>query len=240
MPLLNKVAVVAGGAGGVGEGIVRSLLENGATVVVPVRTQAKIVRLTDFVADVERGQLITLETNIGTEAGAREVSDFLIEKFRGGIDYVVASLGGWWQGLPLTAVDMSTWNRVLMNNLTSHFLAIRTLVPLLIPNRGMYIHINGFSAEQAYPNGAPVAMSAAAQKSLVLSLAEEVKPQGIRVYELILGPIQTRDRIKHQQGRKVDGMPDWLYPEDIGDYIVSLATGRNDKADELIHRLLNK
>lgn len=240
MPLTEKVAVVAGGAGGVGEGIVRSLLEHGATVVVPVRTPSKIVQLTDYVADVQRGELITLHANIGTENGARELSDFLTQKFRGGIDVAVATLGGWWQGLPLTSIDLNTWNRVLASNLTTHFLAIRTLVPCLIPNRGMYIHVNGFSAEQAYPHAAPVAMSAAAQKSLMMTLSEEVKPLGLKVYELILGPVQTRERMKHHQGHKVDGLPDWFYPEDVGDYITNLVSGRNDKADELIHRLLSK
>lgn len=240
MPLTGKTAVVAGGAGGVGEGIVRTLLQNGATVVVPVRTQAKIVQLTDYTADLERGQLLALEANIGTEAGARQVGDFLADKFKGGLDLVVASLGGWTQGLPLTAIDLTSWNRILANNLTSHFLAIKTLVPLLIPNRGIYVHVNGFSAEQAYPNAGPVAMAAAAQKSLVTTLADEVKPLGLTVYELILGPIKTRDRLRHGHGRRVDGMPDWLFPEDVGDYIVSLVTGRNEKADELIHRLVEK
>jgi len=40
--LTGKVALVAGGSGGVGEGIVRQLLTDGATVVVPSRSNEKL------------------------------------------------------------------------------------------------------------------------------------------------------------------------------------------------------
>ena len=231
MPLSNKIALVAGGAGGVGEGIVRALLKANAVVVVPSRSETKLTRLRTYVADVSTGKLVTVAENISTEEGADAVRD-LVRKSYGALDLVVASLGGWWQGQSLTELDLKTWNTLLTNNLTSHFLAINRFVPLLLPETGVYVHVNGFSAEQAYPKAAPVAMSAAAQKSLVASLAAELEPTGIRVYELILGPIKARDRLRHGWGK-----PDWYAPEEIGDYLVRLVTGTDET---LVHRLLSK
>lgn len=223
--------VVAGGAGGVGEGIVRSLLRQGARVVVLSRNEGKLRELKSTCGDIDTGELIPLAGDLGEEAGARDLQNRIYEKFRE-LDVAVVSLGGWSQGNPLTSVDMDTWNRVLRDNLTSHFLALKILVPLLHPKTGSFVHVNSFSAEQPFPMAGPVAMASAAQKSMILTLAEELRPTGIRVYELILGPIKTRQLLL--QGA---GQDDWYTPEDIGDYLVGLAAS-NDR--DVVHRLVRK
>ena len=48
----KKTAVVAGGTGGVGEGVVKALLEADYKVIVPTRSEHKIARLREYVADV--------------------------------------------------------------------------------------------------------------------------------------------------------------------------------------------
>jgi len=229
--LEDAKVVVAGGAGGVGEGIVRSLLRKRARVVVTSRSESKLQELQANCRDIATGELIPLIGDLSDEASARDMQNRLYGIFRD-LDIAVASLGGWWQGNPLTSVDMLTWNRVLQDNLTSHFLAIKILVPLLYPKTGRYVHINGFSAEQPFPQAGPVAMASAAQKSMVLTLAEELKPTGIRVYELILGPIKTRQRARTGNAR-----PDWYTSDEVGDHVVGLVTGGNK---EIVHHLLGK
>jgi NAD(P)-dependent dehydrogenase (short-subunit alcohol dehydrogenase family) len=73
---------------------------------------------------------------------------------------------------------------------------------------------------------------AAAQKALALTLAEEVRPAGLRVYELILGPIKTRARLRYGHGQ-----PEWFSPEEIGDHIVQLLERQDE---EVLHRLMSK
>jgi NAD(P)-dependent dehydrogenase (short-subunit alcohol dehydrogenase family) len=221
--------VVAGGAGGVGEGIVRALLKHGARVLVSSRSEEKLRALQAYCQDVPTGELLPLVGDLGDEESARALQSKIYEQFRE-LDLAVASLGGWWQGKPLTSVDMATWERILRENLTAHFLAIKMLVPLLHPKTGSYVHVNGFGAEQPFPMAGPVAMAAAAQKSMALTLAAELSPTGIRVYELILGPIQTRRR----QGK---GEKDWYTPEEVGEEIAGLVTQRDG---ETVHRLLSK
>ena len=217
--LEDAKVVVAGGAGGVGEGIVRAFLKKRARVVVTSRSETKLRELQTYCRDIGTGELIPLVGDLSDESSARDMQNRLYGIFRD-LDVVVASLGSWSQGNPLTSVDMLTWNRVLQDNLTSHFLALKILVPLLHPKTGSYVHINGFSAEQPHPQAGPVAMASAAQKSMVLTLAEELKPTGIRVYELILGPIKTRQRARTGNAR-----PDWYTSEEVGDQVVGLVTG---------------
>jgi len=45
----------------------------------------------------------------------------------------------------------------MRDNLTSHFLAMKMVVPSLAPHHGAYVHINGFSADQPYPGAAMAA-----------------------------------------------------------------------------------
>jgi NAD(P)-dependent dehydrogenase (short-subunit alcohol dehydrogenase family) len=232
--LSNKIALVAGGTGGVGEGIVRGLLKEDAIVVVPARSAEKADALRAYVSDIDSGNLVTL---VGDMSGMEGISEFqrqIQQKFNH-LDLVVAALGGWSQGLPLTSVDMKTWNKILADNLTSHFLAIKGFVPFLTPKTGAYIHINGFGSEEIIPMAAPVTMAAAAQKTLVQTLAAELKPTGIKVWELILGPMQTRQRITKGWVK-----PEYHTPEEIGDYIAELYVGKNEKGGEVLHYLLGK
>lgn len=228
----NKIAVVAGGAGGVGEGIVKSLLVNNFTVVVPTRSEHKAERLKQYVNAVNTGKLIVRIGAVTDEASAEELKNYLHDEFKQ-IHLAVASLGGWHQGYPVYSYPVSDWNKILNDNLTAHFLAIKTLVPLLNPISGHYVHINGFSADEQYPMAGPVSMTAAAQKSLILTLAKELERTGIQVHELILGPMKTRDRLKHGHGQ-----PDWYFPEEIGDYIIGLLQKTTN--ENPLHYLLSK
>jgi NAD(P)-dependent dehydrogenase (short-subunit alcohol dehydrogenase family) len=233
--LTNKIALVAGGTGGVGEGLVRALMMEDAIVMVPTRSAEKAEILRGYVSDITTGNLITLMGDTATLEGMHDLQNKIAARFDY-LDIVVASLGGWWQGLPLTSVDMKTWQKILNDNLTSHFLVIKAFVPLLSHFRGAsYFHINGFSADESLPMAAPVAMCAAAQKSLVQTLALELKPTGIKVYELILGPMRTRQRIGMGHTN-----PNWFSPEDIGHYITDLYVGKNENGRQVLHYLLAK
>jgi NAD(P)-dependent dehydrogenase (short-subunit alcohol dehydrogenase family) len=232
MQLKDKKAVVLGGTGGVGEGIVRALLKEGATVIVPTRSEHKIERLKDYTSDVTTGALVPFVGSVNSEENSKALSQYLSKDFKQ-IDIAIASLGGWHQGFPIYSYPTEQWNRILNDNLTSHFLAIKTLVPLLNPQTGYYFHINGFSADEAYPMAGPVAMTAAAQKSLIQTLAAEVNKTGIKVFELILGPMKTRDRLKHGHGQE-----DWYYPEEVGDYMISQIN--SEIQSKVVHHLLGK
>jgi len=230
--LVGKTAVVLGGTGGVGEGIVKMLLTGGATVVVPTRSAFKKNRLQQYLGPELAQNLVVHLGTVDNEENALNLIQYLHQNYKH-IDIAVASLGGWHQGYPLYSYPVAEWERILRDNLTSHFLAIKTLVPLLHPKESYYFHINGYSADEPLPMAGPVAMTAAAQKSLIQTLAREVDRTGIQVYELILGPIKTRARLHDGFGED-----DWYLPEDIGAYIRGLV--RLGQQHEVVHYLLRK
>ncbi len=97
MLLKDKVAVLAGGTGGVGEGLVRAFLQQEATVIVPSRSELKLEWLKAYVSDVSKGKLVPISGSVNNEENSQKLGDYLMKEYRK-IDMAVASLGGWFQG----------------------------------------------------------------------------------------------------------------------------------------------
>ena len=221
--------VVGGGAGEVGEGIVRSFLKRGATVIVPSRTAQKLDDLHALIEPEDHpGTLVTIQADTHTEEGMVDLRD-RIESEQGAIYGAVASLGGWWGGAELTEMTLEDWQFVVNNNLTSHFIFAKAFVPLLARLPGSsYTLINGGAALSPVPKSGAVSIMALAQVMLKSVLAHENKGR-IRVNTLLLAtPVITRSRERGQDG--------WLTCDDAGEYCVYLAS-KAAKAitDETIH-----
>ncbi len=218
--LAGKKIFVAGGAGEVGEGIVRGLLAHGADhVITSSRSADKLAHLQDRLADVAGTRLSTYTANIGIISDAQQVLKH-IQQEHGTIQAVIATLGGWWQGQALTDLTLSTWYRLLDNNLTAHLVVARTFLPVIATQEGSsYTMINGGAAEQAIPLAGPISILAAAQLMMKDVLVKEWAAQPVRINTLLLAtPIISRSR--------PTGEPHWLTAEDVGTYAAYLISER--------------
>ena len=213
MSLHGKTVLVAGGAGEVGEGIVRAFLDDGAVVVVPSRSQEKLDALRASLDDPD--SLLTKPADVGSESGAATVRDW-IDTEVGPLDAAVVSLGSWWQGRPLTDVSLDTWHRLLDMGLTAHFVVAKTFLPVLADRpRASYTLINGGGGLTPIPGSGPISVSAAGQLMLKDVLAAE--NDTVRINTLVLNtPVRTRSR--------PDGEESWLTADDAGAYAVFLAS----------------
>ncbi|MGH3319611.1 MAG: SDR family oxidoreductase [Streptosporangiaceae bacterium] len=231
MPRLNgRVALVAGGAGAVGEGVVRSFLDAGATVVVPSRSEERLRSLRERVGDDKR--LMTLVGDVGDPTGAEDVRGRVLEETKR-VDAVVASVGGWWQGPRLTGVDMETWRRVLDNNLTTHFVLARTFLPVLRERSGTaYLVIVGDAADHPVDGASLVSVSASGVLGMFRALSAEMADTPVRLNALYLGPLRTRAR--------PDGDPTWLSADEVGAYAAYLASGEGAMVSGSVVPLLSR
>ncbi len=213
--LENKIALIAGGTGEIGEGIVEAFLEEGATVVVPSRSKDRIQLLRKRVTSPDR--LITFEDDIGSAGGAEEIRD-RIQHDAGRIDAVVASLGGLHAGPALVQVTQEEWQQALADSLTSHFIVARTFLPLLARGHGSsYTFINGPAAVNPVPGAGPLSVTASAQLMLKNALVVEHRKSGVRINTVVINaPLRTRSRIHAN--------PAWLTADEVGHYIAYLAS----------------
>lgn len=219
MPNLDgQICVIAGGTGTVGEGIVKAFLDFGATVVVPSRSQQAIDRLHGTLGGAPTNNLCTMVGNIGDTSDAERLRDEILARF-GHIDAVVASLGGTWEEkLKLIDVPIETWRAYGESNLTPHFVAARTFLPLLANRPGTsYTLLGGLSAVVPVPQYSVVSVNSAAQLMMARILFEEMKDTAVRINQVICGYINTR-------AREAYARPEWITADEVGRFCAFLAS----------------
>jgi 3-oxoacyl-[acyl-carrier protein] reductase len=214
----GKIAIIAGGTGGVGEGIVRMFLREGATVIVPSRSQDAIDRLRAYLGTDGDDRLTTLVGNLGEVDDAARLRDEIVGRFAH-VDAVVASLGGTWDGkLPLVDVPIETWRGYGESNLTPHYVAARTFLPLLIDRSGAsYTLMGGISAVRTIPRYSVVAINSAAQLMMARYLIDETRGAKVRVNQVMFATIHTRDRAAYAR-------PEWVTADEVGAFCAYLAS----------------
>lgn len=214
----DKVIFVAGGTGGVGEGIVKHFVDQGSKVIVSSRSESQLNHLRKHLED-KADQLTGIVGNIGDDEEAIKIAQQVKDQFEQ-LDGVVASLGGWWQGKYLLDVSIEEWNELIHNFLTTQFIASKHLIPL-VKKGGSYSFISGFSAKDGYPNAGPVAVGAAGALMLSKVYKQEIDPKTLRVNDLILGPINTRKRSIQYQS------PNYLSSLEVGRFAGFIAFEEN-------------
>ena len=209
--------LVAGGAGGVGEGVVRALLATtDARVVVTSRDPARLALLESRLGgSVAPGRLVGIHGNAGDPDGAAAIARRVRDDV-GPIDVAIPSLGGWWEGALLGA-DLATWDAVMHEMLGTHFVFARTFVPELERRPGgWYLAIGGGAALFPVPNSAIVSVAAAGQAMLTRALAQETQGRAVRITELVVnGPVRTRDSASFAG-------PEWITADDVGGVVAEL------------------
>lgn len=229
MLLDQKTCLIAGGAGEVGEGIVRSFLKEGATVIVPSRSPYKLHALRERLEPTHLNRLMTLVGNIGSIEGAMEIRKTIEEEFDS-LDVVVASLGGTWQGAPILEISLDTWHQLIDNNMTSHFITAKLFMPMLIKAmEGSYLFIAAPAGENPMVNSGPLSVTVAGQMMLHKVLVEELSHSNVRINTLIpCTPVVTRSRVCLDKS--------WLTSDDVGDYAAFLCSDNAHKIKDLIIR----
>lgn len=222
-----KQILVAGGAGGVGEGITAALLDAGHTVIVPSRSAAKLALLRARLAErkIVDKRLVAFEGEIGTHDGAIAIREDIAAKV-GRIDTLIPSLGGWWEGRLLDA-SPGIWDSVMHEMLRTHIVFAHVFLPVLQAQKtgGRYIGIGGGAAYVPVENSSLVSIAAAAQLMFTRALRAEISDPAIDIIELVIdGPVRTRD------SETIAG-PDWITADEVGRIALELvATGRSDDA----------
>jgi NAD(P)-dependent dehydrogenase (short-subunit alcohol dehydrogenase family) len=179
--LQHKLAVITGGAGGIGSATGRLLASAGATVVLADRNARAVAEVAESMS-THRAAVQGLALDVTDEAAVRAAFAG-IAATHGGIDILVNNAG---LSIRKSAVELGLdeWSRVFEVNVTATFICSRQAVPHMRDHAGCSIvnlgSIMGFSGGGIYPNPAYQA-SKGAVVNLTRALAIEWAPRGIRV-----------------------------------------------------------
>ena len=138
-----------------------------------------------------------------------------MERRLGGVDDVIAPIGGFWAGKQLWEIDEADWQSAFVGLATTHMAIARACLPRL-NEAGAYCLIVGDSAGTPVPGSGLVSMEQAAVLMMQQVLGAELKGRQ-RVFALVLGPVRTRF---------VEGAdPDWVTSGQVGQAAVAASAG---------------
>lgn len=179
----GKVALVTGGASGIGLGIVERLLAEGASVA--------SFDLNETVTADPGGRFLSLTGNAVNESDVEAAVDQTIGRF-GSLDIMVCNAGVI-DIAPVVDTPYETWRRVMDINVDSVFLGSRAAARRMIEQGtgGVIVNASSGAGRRGVPNLAAYCASKAAIIMLTQSLAVELAPHRIRANCYVPGHIET-------------------------------------------------
>lgn len=181
--LSQKVALITGASGGLGNFVTEAFLAAGATVIGVARSIQPSAfadpRFTAMPADLSRGE------------ATKEMVDVAIQRFEK-IDMLVHVMGGFAGGELIDDTDDATWDKMMNLNLRSAFNICRAVLPQMRKaKRGRVIAIGARSAVEPKAYLSAYCASKAALVSLIRTVALEGKDDGITANVILPGTMDT-------------------------------------------------
>lgn len=186
--LRDKVVIVTGGAKGIGEGIVRTLANEGAVPVIVGRNENDNQQLANELTTAGHNVLAVTAELTKPEACAAAVQAVL-KKF-GRIDGLVNNAGVN-DGVGLASGNYEAFMNSLHKNLVHYYLMAHHALPSLIASKGAIVNIGSKTAETGQGNTSGYAASNGGRNALTREWAVELLPHGIRVNAVIVAECFT-------------------------------------------------
>ncbi|MBA2657758.1 MAG: enoyl-[acyl-carrier-protein] reductase FabL [Tatlockia sp.] len=219
----NKVALITGGARGIGKATALKLAKSGCNIAIVYYNSSDEAQ--DLVGEIEKLGLkaLAIQANVADLQSVKDMFSIFREHFQS-LDFLISNAAS---GVLKPALKMSTkhWRWCMETNA----LALNHLVSMgleLMNKGGRVIALSSLGAHRAIPNYAFIGASKAALEALVRSLSLELAEYGITANTISAGVVDT-DALKHfpnreqlldeYQAHSLAGRP--LTPEDVANTI---------------------
>jgi 2-hydroxycyclohexanecarboxyl-CoA dehydrogenase len=230
--LANKVAIITGGAGGIGAASGLLFCEQGARVaLVDSDSGAMEAALANIRATVQHAQITGTVTDVADEQAAGEAVAATREAF-GPID-VLVNLAGIRAYEPLAEARRETWERILAVNLLSYAWFTKAAIADLRAQRGSIVNVSSTHALNARAGMGQYDVTKAGIVSMTRTLAFEEAKHGVRVNAVCPGATLTPFHLRRAAaaGQMIDREAEdgcllgrWADPREVAYPILWLAS----------------
>ncbi|MGH8262597.1 MAG: SDR family NAD(P)-dependent oxidoreductase [Steroidobacterales bacterium] len=186
----GRVALITGGAGGIGLAIARRFAESGAHIALADRREGAVAQAAESLrADGRR--TIGLAGDVSRPSDVTALVDAVLEEL-GRIDILVNNAGIMGRVAPLWELEDEDWNEVLQVDLTSVFLLTRAVVPHMRARKsGAVVSVASIAGKEGTPQLIPYSVAKAGIIAFTKALGKEVLADGIRVNCVAPGVVET-------------------------------------------------
>jgi 2-hydroxycyclohexanecarboxyl-CoA dehydrogenase len=235
--LAGRVAVVTGGAAGIGGGISRRLAQAGATVVV---NDIDTEELAATVGEIERagapGVAVAVAGDIREPAVVDELARIALGVDGGRVDVLVNNVGDYRPNGRFLKTTPEQWDALYAINLEHVFRVTAALAPTMVERgTGSIVNVSTVEAFRGIPANAVYSAFNAAVNAFTRSLAVELGRDGVRVNAIAPDLADTRQTPAEAmlRGRDPEMVRHWVplgrfgQPDDYAEVVLFLASDQS-------------
>lgn len=224
----KKIAIVTGGASGLGFAIAKKLTQNNIITYIIGRDQKKLNQALALLG--ENARIISFD--ITQLAKIPKLVEGIAREHNGHIDILVNN-AGINQKKEIVDVTNEDFQNIILTNLTSVFCLTREVIKVMLKQQsGSIINISSMAAQYGLPKVIAYSASKTAIEGMTRAMASEVSSKGIRVNCIAPGFIVTDMTAKafetdpERKNRAISRTPMGKMgtPEDIGNAVYFLAS----------------
>jgi NAD(P)-dependent dehydrogenase (short-subunit alcohol dehydrogenase family) len=182
--LNGKIAVVTGGAGGIGEALAMGLGTQGATVIVSSRNQEAIEKVAQQITAATGNQAVAIASDVTDEASVQKMADAVVQKF-GRIDILVNAMG---MNIKRDAFEypMEDWDKIFAVNVKGTMIVCKIVGKVMRDQKsGAIVNLSSVRGIRGYTGGnSGYCATKGAVELITKALALEWAPHNIRVNAL--------------------------------------------------------
>ncbi|XP_072550191.1 17-beta-hydroxysteroid dehydrogenase 14 isoform X1 [Salminus brasiliensis] len=186
----GKVAVVTGGSKGIGRGIVKVFVQNGAKVVFCARGEEVGKALEAELNAAGPGSCLFLSCDVSKEEDIKRLITVTVETF-GRLDCLVNNAGWHPPHKPTDETTAEEFKDLLNLNLISYFLASKFALPYLRQTQGNIINVSSLVATIGQKHAAPYVATKGAIISMTKAMAVDESRHNVRVNCISPGNVMT-------------------------------------------------
>lgn len=187
--LKGKVAIVTGGATGIGEAISKKFALEGAKVIVNGFPEDPVE---DVVSKIKKlgGEAVSYIGDISDKSNAKECVHLAVKNW-GGLHILVNNAGVWPEINELTDFSNDAFEYYIKNNIDSVYYMTKAALPELQKTRGVVLFAGSEAGEDGLAQNAPYAGTKGFIHAFMKSIASEQAKYGVRSNCVCPGPIDT-------------------------------------------------